>query len=153
MKNFYENLRKIRKSKGISQADMADKLGITQDGYGKMERGHIEPSFERLEQIAEALKVSVQELLFGENSQEQVEKLKIENDLLKVKVEQANQRLIFAIQSLLLLIENHLKDVLNPSQAEVILEKIEKDIENLALLAGLVISAVELKKSMNKQKD
>ena len=56
----------LRKSKGITQSLMAEKLGIAPNNYGKIEKGHTELSVSRLNQIADILNVSLSELLIGE---------------------------------------------------------------------------------------
>ena len=64
MKNIVDKIRNIRKSKGISQEAMAFDLGIDYSTYGKIERGKIALTVERLVLISEILKVSVAEI-FG----------------------------------------------------------------------------------------
>jgi transcriptional regulator with XRE-family HTH domain len=46
------NIRALRHKHGLSQQDMADKLGMTRAGYGNIELGRSCPSSKRLEQIA-----------------------------------------------------------------------------------------------------
>jgi transcriptional regulator with XRE-family HTH domain len=53
----------MRTVKGLSQEDMAEKLGISPNGYGKIERGETDIQWSRLEQIAEVLGITVKELL------------------------------------------------------------------------------------------
>lgn len=61
--NVIENIQRIRGEKRISQAEMAEKLGIAQNNYGKIERGITELTVERLYKIAEILSSSPSELL------------------------------------------------------------------------------------------
>jgi transcriptional regulator with XRE-family HTH domain len=51
--NIQENIRKIRVLKNIPQEEMADRLGISQSSYGKLERGATQMKIHRLEQLAE----------------------------------------------------------------------------------------------------
>jgi transcriptional regulator with XRE-family HTH domain len=60
--NLIQNIRTIRKQKGISQESVAYDLGIDYSTYGKIERGQIALTVDRLEKIATILKVSVEEL-------------------------------------------------------------------------------------------
>ena len=47
---------------------MADKLGMSVTGYGKIERGEVRSNLSRLEQISEVFDMDICELLsFGEN--------------------------------------------------------------------------------------
>lgn len=61
-----QNLRNLREEKGLTQAEMAEKLSVTATNYAKWERGEIGISLERLPQIARALEVNEEELLRNE---------------------------------------------------------------------------------------
>jgi len=58
-----KNLRKIREVKGLNQDFVASKLGITTNGYGKIERGETTISVERLNQIADVFGVELNDIL------------------------------------------------------------------------------------------
>lgn len=60
---FSENLRKLRKNKGLTRQFMADELGISLSAYGYYESNNGYPTVERLIKIANLLGVSVDELL------------------------------------------------------------------------------------------
>jgi transcriptional regulator with XRE-family HTH domain len=65
----HEKIRFMRQSKNWSQEEMADKLGMSVNGYANIERGETDVSFSRLEQIAKVLEVELLELLnFGERN-------------------------------------------------------------------------------------
>ena len=57
----------IRRSKGLSQSQLAQRVGATLSMIGKLERGEREMTFYWLDRIAEVLEVSVSEL-FDENN-------------------------------------------------------------------------------------
>ena len=78
--NAIENIQRIRNEKRISQAEMAEKLGIAQNNYGKIERGITELTVERLYKIAEILGTTPVELLGFENS-----KLKEKEEIKEIK--------------------------------------------------------------------
>lgn len=64
-------IRRIREIKGIKQETIANKIGIAQSSYGKIERGEIQLSVDRLQAIAEALELPVNSILEfdeGQNS-------------------------------------------------------------------------------------
>lgn len=61
-----ENIRAIRKEKGITQLEMSEKLGMAKNNYGKVENGQTEMAVSRLYQIADILGVNIIKLL-GEN--------------------------------------------------------------------------------------
>jgi transcriptional regulator with XRE-family HTH domain len=56
------NIKNVRRKKGISQESLAYDLGIDYSTYGKIERGQIGLSVDRLDRIAEILDVSMEEL-------------------------------------------------------------------------------------------
>lgn len=63
-----QNIRDIREDKHFTQADMAEKLGLSITGYAKIERGQSQINIERLQQISKVLEVSVAELIsFGDD--------------------------------------------------------------------------------------
>ncbi|BAP55089.1 transcription factor, MBF1 [Thioploca ingrica] len=65
----HEKIRFMRQSKNWSQEEMADKLGMSTNGYANIERGETDVPFSRLEQIAKTLDVELLELLsFGERN-------------------------------------------------------------------------------------
>jgi SOS-response transcriptional repressor LexA len=64
MKN---NIAKIRHSKGISQNEFADLIGIHVTNLNKIERGRSEPNTARLAQIAKALGVEASDLIASEH--------------------------------------------------------------------------------------
>lgn len=75
MKNSYlEKIKSLRTEKGISQKEIADKLGFGQSNYNKIENGLTELNVSKLFEIAEILGVSVSTIL----GYDEVEKLKIE---------------------------------------------------------------------------
>ena len=62
MSEIIENIKNIRRSKGISQESIAYDLGIDYSTYGKIERGQISLTVDRLEKIAKILQVSTEEI-------------------------------------------------------------------------------------------
>ena len=58
MKLLRENIRKIRELRNYTQAYMADQLGLSVSGYGKIERSDSDINLSRITQIAEILNVS-----------------------------------------------------------------------------------------------
>lgn len=50
-----DSLREVRKSKGLTQAELAEKIGVTQAAIAKYESGEREPSFSTIAKIEEIL--------------------------------------------------------------------------------------------------
>lgn len=76
-------IRELRKEAGLTQKELADKLGVTDRAISKWERGLGCPDVSLLEDVAKALGVSILELLKGEHLE--VEKFK-DNDLVELVV-------------------------------------------------------------------
>lgn len=58
-----KKIKALRLKDGISQEDLAYKAGIERSYMGKIERGEGNPSFKKLVDIANALKVTPKELI------------------------------------------------------------------------------------------
>ena len=76
--HIHDVIRKLREEKRWSQEEMANPVGMTKNGYAKMERGESRPSLDRLEKITQVLGIEMTELfnedkksvvLINENSQ------------------------------------------------------------------------------------
>ena len=62
-KIFAQNMREARKAVGMSQESLAGKCGITRNNIGTIERGEQSPRLETMTAIANALEVTLPELL------------------------------------------------------------------------------------------
>jgi len=60
---FGERLRALREAVGLSQQQVADKLGMTQTAYAWWERNPVALRPEQLQKLSAALNVSVEELM------------------------------------------------------------------------------------------
>ena len=60
------NLRQIRKSKNLSQEELANKADIQRSQVARIERGEINPTITTLVIIAEVLEIEVQSLLLSD---------------------------------------------------------------------------------------
>jgi transcriptional regulator with XRE-family HTH domain len=60
--SFGNNLSSIRKNKGLTQEDLAERSGISVDFLSLIERGLRAPSFSTIESLSIALDVEVKEL-------------------------------------------------------------------------------------------
>lgn len=63
-----QNIRDFREDKNLTQADVAEKLGMSVTGYAKLERGESQIRVERLEQIAQILDVKPSELMYADTN-------------------------------------------------------------------------------------
>jgi transcriptional regulator with XRE-family HTH domain len=60
---FGKNLRKLRKERGLSQEDLAEKAGLHRTYVGSLERGERNPSLLNIVKLSRALDISVTLLL------------------------------------------------------------------------------------------
>ncbi|MCM3754617.1 MULTISPECIES: helix-turn-helix domain-containing protein [Bacillus subtilis group] len=62
---FNKKLIALRKSKKLTQEEMAEKIGVHRGTYANYERGHRQPDYETLVKIADFFEVSTDYLLRG----------------------------------------------------------------------------------------
>lgn len=58
----YEKISSIRRIKGWSQEQMAEQLGMSANGYAKIERGETDVQLSRLKKIAEIFGIELKDL-------------------------------------------------------------------------------------------
>lgn len=75
-------IKELRKAKGMTQKDLADKLNITDRAVSKWERGLCAPDISLLEPLSEILEVKITDLISGEQSVE--EEKAVETKVLEV---------------------------------------------------------------------
>ncbi|OAV11564.1 hypothetical protein AO372_1578 [Moraxella catarrhalis] len=106
---LHDNIRKFREQKQWSQEYMAEQLGLSKNGYAKIERGESRPSLDRLEQITAVFGIGMTDLfsderqsicLINENSQHSSNyyhsdnALILENEKLKLALTHKDELLI-----------------------------------------------------------
>ncbi len=62
-KRVGKKIKTIRKQKGITQEEIADKSGMHVSTLGRIERGESNPPLQTLNKIAQALRVKPKEIL------------------------------------------------------------------------------------------
>ncbi len=63
---FYEKLQELRKQKGVTQEELAEKLFVSRTAISKWESGRGYPNIESLKAISKFFGVTIDELLSGE---------------------------------------------------------------------------------------
>ncbi len=63
-----EQIKKIRKGKGLSQQDVADKLSMHRVQYNRIETGKSDPTMNILQRIANVLGINVVEFFEAKNN-------------------------------------------------------------------------------------
>jgi transcriptional regulator with XRE-family HTH domain len=99
LKQFGENLKRLRTERGISQEEMAKKIKVHANHLSRYERGLSAPSIEVVEKMAKLLDVSIDELVFGSVS-ERMEKNIADRELLTIfqKVQKLEPQQLFAVK-------------------------------------------------------
>lgn len=69
--NYKLKLKELRKKKGKSQKELADMIGIAYQNISDYERGIQIPNLERSVQIAQALNITLDELIEYDKAHEQ----------------------------------------------------------------------------------
>lgn len=64
MSVFGDNIKRLRKNKGLKQQELAEILGIKRNTYSDWENGKTEPSFDNLVKLADFFNVPL-DWLFG----------------------------------------------------------------------------------------
>ncbi|WP_429065842.1 helix-turn-helix domain-containing protein [Aeromonas veronii] len=69
MQHISDNIKRIRNEAGLSQQELADRAGISKSQIWRLEKGEQKnPTLETLIPISTALGVSLDEIVFGEES-------------------------------------------------------------------------------------
>lgn len=76
-----KNIKTIREAKRIKQIEVAAILGVDNSYYARLEKRGNKLSIEQLEEIAIALGVDLQELIFGENNNSSKQVLQVQAKL------------------------------------------------------------------------
>ncbi len=67
--NIGDKIKFFREKKGLSQAQMAELLNMSVQGYGNIERGDTDVNYSRLELISKELGIKPEQIVgFGENN-------------------------------------------------------------------------------------
>lgn len=58
-----DKIKLVRQAKGFTQEDVAEKLGMSSNAYGDIERGASDPKLSKLQKISDILGIHLSELL------------------------------------------------------------------------------------------
>ena len=73
---FNERLRELRTASGLSQVDLAEKLGVSKQSVSNWENDNIQPSIDMLLKISRTFNVST-DFLLGEDNHRYIEVTKL----------------------------------------------------------------------------
>ena len=83
-----ENIKNLRKQKGLSQEELASRLNVVRQTVSKWERGLSVPDADMLDKIAQVLEVSIGDLL-GSNIPEGENESQIVQQLIRINEQMA----------------------------------------------------------------
>lgn len=75
--NIGENIRKIRKAKGMTMKELGQKIDISEQGVGNYERGDRQPNIDILIKISKALDTPIAYILFDSDSENTIDDYEI----------------------------------------------------------------------------
>jgi len=99
---FIQNLRKCRRERGISQAELAEKCGTSTSYIGQIEIGNRFPSLELIEKLAGSLQIRPHLLFFTDSDSDADEQLlkKKKDTISDTMKEELTKRLTDAIRKI-----------------------------------------------------
>ena len=97
--SFEKNLESLRKQKGWSQDDLADKLNLTRQAVSKWETGSSKPDIDNVKNISQLFSVKIDDLLNNEVVEDKAVTLNVEK---KEKRENIIKTIKFAIIALVI---------------------------------------------------
>ncbi|VAW60348.1 hypothetical protein MNBD_GAMMA11-2583 [hydrothermal vent metagenome] len=59
---FGLRLSYLRKKAGLTQGELADRIGVARNTIGSIERGKLSPKFDNLEKLAKVLNIQIRQL-------------------------------------------------------------------------------------------
>lgn len=92
-----QNIKELRQEKGLTQAELANKIGVTQGAVYFWEKGINEPTAGYLIKMARVFSVSVDELLSFERDKEQDHSKRAEMNKRFIKLSEEQQNLLLSV--------------------------------------------------------
>ena len=88
-----DRLAELRRSRGLSQEELAEKLGVSRQAISKWERAESAPDTDNLIELAKIYGVTLDELLFGESQKnEKDEEKSIEEQSVQEEIENNSEK-------------------------------------------------------------
>lgn len=135
MESISEKIKRLRKSSGVSQLEVAKSAGITQSGFASIEKGDTKAiSIEVGKGIAKALGISFNELFeievdskSNESQKNEIEELKGKIEELQGRIEELQERISEKDKILAL------QEQINKNFKNSLLEQVYSDLSNYAI--------------------
>tara|TARA_R110002049_G_scaffold270895_7_gene447975 strand:+ start:756 stop:1541 length:786 start_codon:yes stop_codon:yes gene_type:complete len=100
MNFFASNIKYLRKNKGLTQSELANKIGINRPKIGSYEEGRAEPKLSIIQRISHFYKVDIDDLLELDLSKEQPKEKDVQGSsirILPIIVDQNDEELITVV--------------------------------------------------------
>lgn len=131
---FAEKLSKLRKEKGLTQQEMAQRAGVGIAQMRRYEAGKSSPTLEVIKNIAKTLKISTDELIFDKNEGFVPSKV-LERKLLEQfeMIKKLNPHDRHAIETIIesMIIKNRLEAIMPPKTDTIWSREMEKVVSEL----------------------
>lgn len=85
-------IARIRKEKGLTQKELADRIGVTNATISKWETGKGFPDISLLEPLANALDITISEIIAGEKNSAETDPDVLIHDLVDVSVKEQQRK-------------------------------------------------------------
>jgi transcriptional regulator with XRE-family HTH domain len=100
-RSIKHNIYKLRRDKGMSQEEVANLMDISLTSYRKIEKGETNLISERISQLAGALGITEQELLWGYNPNSSQQQMQAEIQRLRQALEEKTEQIELLKKALL----------------------------------------------------
>ncbi|KAA9325043.1 helix-turn-helix domain-containing protein [Adhaeribacter soli] len=119
MKEIHRQIKAIRKSKGLTQDELADVLGMKKANLSRIESGAVNLKPEKLKIFADYFKMSLEEIASFESAQDKIKKEKQPVDLEAALLEKEKQieRMQLAVESFLAFALKQFEDIIEGKAA------------------------------------
>ena len=98
-------IQTLRKDKDLTQAELADKLGVSDRAISKWENGRGLPDYEYIQDLCKELDITYNEFIAGERIEDKDTETKLEENLVTVYKESTkNEKKLFKIKTILVTI-------------------------------------------------
>ena len=92
-----EKINLLRKQIKLSQAEFAEKIGVSRDAIGKYEWNDITPTIDRVIKMAETFNISIDFLVSSEDKQEELNKEAVKRIKEIQKLPESEKNKIFSV--------------------------------------------------------
>jgi transcriptional regulator with XRE-family HTH domain len=89
MNTIGENIKKLREQKGLSQKELAGMIEVNPAQYGRVENDKVEPTLKTLLKIADALEVTLDDLVKGKD--DPLKEVEVKDKSLMSKIQMIDQ--------------------------------------------------------------